>query len=145
MKSKTWTSKTCSKCKEIKPIAKFNVDNYRADGYCTHCKDCRAIISRSYVKSNPEKTRNRYLRSYGISTAEYEKLLKNQKQCCAICLTPQAGLSKRLVVDHCHITKRVCGLLCNPCNLAIGFLRENVKNAQRAVQYLQTTKKGATK
>jgi hypothetical protein len=43
----------------------------------------------------------------------------------------------RFCVDHCHETKKVRGLLCSPCNRAIGQLGDTVQGVQRALTYLQ--------
>jgi hypothetical protein len=52
---------------------------------------------------------------------------------CAICgETPE-----RLVVDHCHASGMVRGLLCQSCNFGIGHLRDSVERLQSAIQYLK--------
>jgi hypothetical protein len=56
-------------------------------------------------------------RNYGLSWGDYTRLLQSQNSLCAICMTPH---HKRLHVDHCHETGRVRGLLCGPCNTALG-------------------------
>jgi hypothetical protein len=60
---------------------------------------------------------------YGITEAEYTALFEKQGGVCAICKKlPQ----KRLCVDHVHDeTKRVRGLLCKSCNMAIGLLKDD--------------------
>lgn len=64
---------------------------------------------------------------YGLSRADYERLYRIQKGRCAIC-----GLKlPRLDVDHCHVSGRVRGLLCGPCNTRLGAFREQSERAQR--------------
>lgn len=70
---------------------------------------------------------------YGMTEAEYEDLLCGQCGVCAICGTNPEG---RLAVDHNHDTKRVRGLLCRPCNSAIGLLKDSPEILRRAVEYL---------
>jgi hypothetical protein len=41
------------------------------------------------------------------------------------------------VVDHCHQTGRVRGILCNPCNTALGLLGDSADNLQRGIEYLK--------
>lgn len=57
-------------------------------------------------------------RKYNISLEDYEALLTSQNGICAVC----GGAPKkyRLAVDHNHITNKVRGLLCIPCNVALG-------------------------
>lgn len=52
---------------------------------------------------------------------------------CAICLKPS---DKRLAVDHDHETDEIRGLLCSPCNFALGLFEENPWIMERAIDYL---------
>lgn len=55
---------------------------------------------------------------------------------CAICGVHEDNLDKRLSVDHDHVTLRLRGLLCQRCNLGVGFLDDSVK-CSKASQYLK--------
>jgi hypothetical protein len=64
--------------------------------------------------------RDKYLRrTYGITLAQYDSLLKKQGGGCAICgKTPQQE-KKNLAVDHIHIKGgggEIRGILCQYCN-----------------------------
>jgi hypothetical protein len=85
------------------------------------------------------RRRNRELklsRRYGITLVEYEQLLADQKSQCAICDRAHDDEAP-LHVDHCHTTGRVRGLLCRPCNNAIGHFGEDLARMQRAIAYLE--------
>jgi hypothetical protein len=41
------------------------------------------------------------------------------------------------VVDHCHATGKVRGLLCHNCNRALGLMQDNIENIKRAADYLE--------
>lgn len=69
---------------------------------------------------------------YGLEREQYEQLLINQDHSCAAC----ACTDKRLVVDHCHTTKKVRGLLCDRCNHIAGAI-EDIKY-QKVLNYLDT-------
>lgn len=85
-------------------------------------------------KSN---TRNsEYLRRYGISTEEYEELLKQQYGCCAICSLHISAFKTRLAVDHDHNTGKVRGLLCTTCNVKLGII-EDAAFSKKAASYLK--------
>jgi hypothetical protein len=45
-----------------------------------------------------------------------------------------------MAVDHDHSTNKVRGLLCRPCNHAIGLLKDDSRNADRASEYLKAHK-----
>jgi Recombination endonuclease VII len=77
--------------------------------------------------------RKAQLRRYGISPAEYDALLAKQGGACAICRKRSKG---RLCVDHCHVTGMVRGLLCNECNGALGYLKDDQASLVAALAYL---------
>ncbi len=43
----------------------------------------------------------------------------------------------RLVIDHCHSTGAIRGLLCSNCNTAIGLLSDNPEIIRKAADYLE--------
>lgn len=73
-------------------------------------------------------------RVYGLSKDEYLHLFDSQGGGCAICKTTD----RQLVVDHCHTTNQVRGLLCYTCNLGLGTYKDNPKFMLAAMNYLQT-------
>ena len=90
--------------------------------------------------------RSRKLESkYGITQDDYERMLNDQDGGCAICGTDnpygegntQDRASFSFAVDHCHETSRVRGLLCNTCNRALGFMRDNPQTLRAGALYLE--------
>lgn len=77
---------------------------------------------------------------YGITLDEYDEMLAGQNYQCSICCSP-AQPDKHLCVDHCHVDGHVRGLLCSPCNLALGKLGDTPEVAARAAEYLLRTRK----
>jgi hypothetical protein len=71
---------------------------------------------------------------YGITFEVYQDILKKQNNCCAICSNP---FKSKPHVDHCHKTDKVRGLLCGPCNMSLGLMKDNIGFLLRAIQYLQ--------
>lgn len=80
----------------------------------------------------------RQLRRYSLSVEEYCAMLERQRECCAICGN-QRSVSRRLFIDHCHVTKRVRGLLCSHCNTGIGCFRDEPGKLTAAINYLNQT------
>lgn len=79
-------------------------------------------------------------RRYNMTLDDYEQMLIAQNGVCAICEGPPRGRGAdedRFHVDHCHETGRVRGLLCSPCNTAVGLLDEDAKRALRLAQYIE--------
>lgn len=69
---------------------------------------------------------------YDLTLDEYRSIVLKQKYRCAICLEIYD-----LVVDHDHETGVVRELLCSLCNSALGMLKDNPVNAERAAEYLR--------
>ena len=80
----------------------------------------------------------RRLREYGISTEDYEKMLKQQNYTCLICGGTKMNKSrKKLCVDHNHKTGVTRGLLCNGCNTIIGMTDEKIETLENCITYLK--------
>ena len=79
---------------------------------------------------------------YGITKEYYLHLLEKQNGVCAICSkvnvhkNKHGSLNKRLVVDHCHSTGLVRGLLCNRCNIALGGFNDDPTLLKSAILYM---------
>lgn len=86
-------------------------------------------------KGKRKTFKTRIKRMYGISFAALGQMLADQGGVCAVCLQPSRN-GKALHIDHCHITGRVRGLLCNRCNLGIGMLGDTAESVLKAAVYL---------
>lgn len=83
-----------------------------------------------------EKQRENYLqRLYGISNEERDSILENQGGC-GVCKRHRPD-SRGWVVDHCHTTGFVRGVLCHPCNLLLGQARDRVQILRQMIDYLE--------
>lgn len=71
-------------------------------------------------------------RRYGVNRAAFEALLDRQGGLCAICREPLT----QPVVDHCHDSGQVRGLLCDPCNKGLGHLRDDARILYAAGAYV---------
>jgi hypothetical protein len=94
---------------------------------------------RDHYRNNKDKHREYAWRAAGMkdmTVARYDKMLDEQDGCCAICKTHHSELSRKLSVDHDHVTGVVRSLLCDNCNRAIGYLKESVTIMQSAINYL---------
>ncbi len=81
------------------------------------------------------------MRCYGITYETYMGMYEAQNALCKICngvgfkMKPENSIM--LVVDHCHTTGKVRGLLCHNCNRALGLLKDSAANLNSAINYLQ--------
>lgn len=71
---------------------------------------------------------------YDLTTEQYDLMFKKQGGVCKICSRPPKRL--RLSVDHDHETGRVRGLLCHPCNRALGQFENVTGGFIKAMRYL---------
>lgn len=141
--------KTCTNCKTSKKLEEFHKNRKSKDGSTSWCKTCANTSSKAWNKVNLEKAKDFKLkRRYGISFEDYCQLLRRQNGTCAICKNPENYFDYRtkklklLSVDHDHKNGNVRGLLCEPCNKALGLFKDNIDALNRAVKYL--TDGGAT-
>ncbi len=91
----------------------------------------RAWVNQRARKYQPK----RRLALYGMTPADYQALLEAQESACAIC--GRSFAEHPAHIDHCHETGRVRGILCGPCNRALGMFGDDPEVLQRALAYLQ--------
>jgi Recombination endonuclease VII len=71
---------------------------------------------------------------------EYEQRLFEQDGLCAVCrCVPKIvkGAERPLSVDHNHKSGANRGLLCDSCNLILGFAKDSQELLRRLIVYLQ--------
>lgn len=128
-------AKALRKCRVcgIEAIKEKDLVLFRTNNQLKHNKDnlCKACHS--------EQRREDHLqRAYGLSMSDYEDLLNNQNNSCAVCLSSFSGhSSKHMCVDHNHSTGEVRGLLCHSCNTGIGKFKDSPEILTMAIAYLQ--------
>lgn len=143
--------KICTVCFKEKDLNEFY--NYRMskDGKMYRCKKCDSLARNKYRQRHYKKVikleREKLLKfRYGITTKDYEKLLKEQNFSCKLC-HKHISLNKhmcnkmeikRLAIDHCHKTNKIRGLLCNQCNRGLGMFSDNPDLLRKAANYLET-------
>lgn len=149
------TLQTCKKCGAEKPPDQFYWDTSRGVAYRRKtCKECEKLRSSQYMRdhreervaynlkyraNNPDKVR-RYKRDdwlkhkYGIDESTRSLMLEAQGGRCAICRREEGG--RPLHVDHNHTTGGVRMLLCDGCNLGLGFFSDSPELMRVAREYL---------
>lgn len=124
-------TKACIDCGEVLPPEAFPIHKHPA-GYkglvvMPRCKSCHSSWKRH----------NHVLKTYGLTQEQYTSMLNEQSGKCSICGSTGSGAEKnRFVVDHCHTTGDVRGLLCWPCNVGIGMFKERLDLLEKVVTYL---------
>ena len=82
-----------------------------------------------------ERTAARRKRKFGTDGSD---LLEEQGGACAICKTDLRELPPLAVhLDHCHVSGKARGMLCQKCNQGLGLFRDNVAFLEAAATYLK--------
>lgn len=138
---KSCSNKNCQQSNP-QPLDSFRVDA-KTKTHKSWCKTCSASAVQQWRDANPTKFKASTLKKYWPeltgqeSLAEYNKLLEEQNHSCKLCLISTKELRFGLCVDHCHITGKVRGLLCDNCNQALGLFKDNPLTLLRAAEYLK--------
>ncbi len=144
--------KTCTGCKESKPLNEFHRDSRRPNGRMARCKRCKAKALRQWARAtghdkrrywaNRDSERERHLvKKYGVTFADYAEMLHRQRGKCAICSRPEPA-GRMFDVDHDHATGAVRGLLCTSCNRVLGHAFDSAERLRAAADYLEAAATG---
>ena len=102
------------------------------------CEEC-VMGNRKYVNDraaqDPTAARDRKRKSrYGVDGGTYAAMLVEQGGACLIC--GDRRVHEALVVDHCHDSNGVRGLLCRKCNSGLGMFDDDPDRLLAAAAYL---------
>ena len=135
-------TKICKTCN-----FEFELDNfskgqgkYKRHNVCKVCDATRrrkenASLSKDEKAKRAERQRfSEYKRIYNLPDELAKQLANNREGICKLC-----NETKLLVVDHCHISGNVRGLICSHCNSVLGYAKDNVNVLKNAIDYLLGT------
>jgi len=138
--------KRCNDCGISRPLTAYTKQKRQNGtfGYMAICKECHCIVQakryQTYTLEQKLQKKSKFLqRKYGITIEQYNEMFNKQNGKCAACNKHQSELVKALVVDHCHISKKVRGLLCPGCNLALGNTHESPERLENLASYIRRT------
>ena len=138
------SQKYCPRCDIWLLHELFSKNKAQADGLHNYCKQCDSDYQKQKRRERDPELRKRQDRNchlkqnHGMTESDYEKLLEKQKGSCAICgsVTSRTACTDYLLIDHCHTTDKIRGLLCHPCNTAIGLLKDDPGIMLKAAEYV---------
>lgn len=156
--------KRCSSCKIEKPFSDFYPVANGVGGVRPKCKECSRIaekkkygenaefrwskLSKQAIKlqTDPEHKKKHMLsqrkwhlkKNYGMTIDDFSSMLASQGGGCAICGSKSGVFEPktRMVVDHCHVTGKVRGILCDLCNTALGKFQDSAELLTSAIRYI---------
>ncbi len=139
--------KTCVKCKQEKNLKEFHNRKSAKDGKQGSCKVCNIGKVKKWQVDNPEKHIENWqrlsekrdqmvlkARQYNIDVSDLRAIFEDAKGVCQICKKPPR---RWLVIDHCHNSSSVRGVLCEMCNQGLGMFKGNIEALEGAIEYLQ--------
>ncbi len=129
--------RTCQKCALLFETLEIKVRS-KGEKFCSN--ECH----KQYMKDNSikdKKQANIYYQKkskYGLSKDEYDKLFSDNENCkiCGVHKDKAGGRYNKLVIDHCHKTNKVRGLLCDNCNKMLGHAKDNIITLKKGIEYL---------
>ena len=122
--------------------AKAKVKNYQEN--IQRYKDHAKLFSKKHPIKRRRIARKYHLKAtFNMTLEGFANLFKKQKNRCAGCGSKRHH-GKGWNIDHnhaCCLGKKSCGkcvrgILCAPCNQALGLLRDGVKTLLKLVKYL---------
>jgi hypothetical protein len=135
--------KICNTCKEEKDETAF----YFSGNYIYHhCKKCNSEKSKQWYQINKDIKKEsslkwHYKSKYGLTFEQRQALFDKQEGKCAVCNCDVhldgTKNATQAVIDHCHTSGKVRGVLCNTCNQGLGFFKDDVTVIQNAIKYLK--------
>lgn len=156
--------KLCSRCGLPKNLNDFYLDYKSKRRRQSQCKMCHGEVVKAWQARNRDKVNalaRRYgpgwraknkekcavyqkrayvKRKFGLTLEAYERLM--QQSTCDICgkklgKSTRGKLDRRKCLDHCHKTKVVRGVLCNTCNIGLGYFQDSVGRLKAAIAYIE--------
>ena len=137
--------KYCGKCKQNLDLSEFGIDR-RYNKPRSYCKACCRLKEKEYRKKYPDKIRASNIKqAYKVSLERaYDLMSVKNCESCNIKLTKAKHHIRNKtdqVIDHCHETGRIRGVLCSGCNLGLGHFTDSITKLEDAIKYLKNNEK----
>lgn len=121
------SSYNCVECSKIVMTERYKHKSEEIKQYVRQWINDNADYHRPYAYER------RFLKTYGITLEQRNKMIEQQDGKCAIC----SDVLTAPHVDHCHETNAVRGILCNVCNIGLGYFKDDPLRLQSAIEYLE--------
>jgi len=128
----------CNKCRKDLSAHSFGL---RSSGKPrSWCIDCEKMFTEIY-SARGDKKQDGYVKmendnthKYCISNEQFDTILTDQKNACAIC--KKLKEKEHLVVDYNNSGETVRGVLCTSCSSGLEFFKDSSQSIARAIGHL---------
>lgn len=132
------------------PCSKDHVSFRHVTGTCV---ECQKIANKAWGARNPGESKQRaaeWQRKNPERARERQRRWRHKKEKIPAATRPaplacencsrvfRNGFDRHL--DHCHMTGKFRGWLCNRCNRGLGYFDDCIEGLQQAIRYLQRAK-----
>ena len=141
------------------PVTEFYAKGRQSGELLSYCKSCHGARAAAWRAANRDRSNELWrdraaknrdkMAEYDLRRRVKEKGLdlelimghfRAHNGRCDICgelPATRAKSARRLSIDHDHVTGEFRGLICRPCNLALGNMLDNPEWLMKAASYLQ--------
>ena len=126
--------RTCDDC---------GVDITMMRSHARYCSDKCAQHAKNSTRTPEYRRAVKLWAAYKITLEDYDGMVAEQSNRCAICGSDDPKTHHGFwQVDHCHDSEAVRGLLCNSCNMGLGYFYDRTETLSAAIDYLNQSRKG---
>lgn len=137
---RNWNKKNSAHVKEYREKTKEQRNERRRIKYMNDKKFREERLRKQveYNAKNPITRKAGRLKKYGLSLDDFNNMLEKQNYQCAICgYSDFSDKNYFPLVDHCHRTGKVRGILCANCNHSLGKMNDDPSRLRKAAPYLE--------
>lgn len=120
-----------------------NLNKINKKSFDKECRTCRnTFVMRTPAQlycSTKCRLDNKRASTYNLTTQEYNSV--TSPTVCAICGSTGFKMKEHhnslLVIDHCHKSGNIRGMLCHNCNRGLGLFQDDTSLLYKAISYLE--------
>ncbi len=121
--------------------AKINESRRKLYAENAEVREHAKLKAKEWQEANPHKRHAQRMAVYGLTPETFSELMDSQNHQCAICGHSDKSKKKTFpMIDHCHSTGKVRGILCSSCNMGLGKFKDSIELLESAIKYLNSSR-----
>lgn len=133
LQRKTWEKRQGAPCKNC-----GSTERYGGSYSCVPCTNRRSAERKQTAAYKAQAKVYWMGKRYGLTPGQASEMLLAQGHKCASCGATSPGNKNGWVVDHCHSTGKVRGILCHGCNVGLGAFDDSTERMEAAIRYIKS-------